>query len=105
MTKHTLLQGDARVGLQIVPEASVHCSVTSPPYFHQRVYGAEGEIGQETAPAEYVADPLDRPVKIRTRGVGEVLYDQKIFTVAGSLRVTDPKRLVPYYKSGVPDGV
>ncbi len=55
MTKHTLLQGDARVGLQIVPEASVHCGVTSPPYFHQRVYGAEGEIGQETTPTEYVA--------------------------------------------------
>ncbi|MFA7121637.1 MAG: hypothetical protein WC277_09155, partial [Bacilli bacterium] len=51
-----------------------------------------------------VADPLDRPVKIRTKGVGEVLYDQKIFTVAGSLRVTDPQQLPAYYKSGVRRG-
>ena len=51
-----------------------------------------------------VADPLDRPVKIRTKGVGEVLYDQKVFTVAESMKATDPKRLMPYYKSGVPDG-
>ena len=51
-----------------------------------------------------VADPLDRPVKIRTRGVGEVLYDRGVFTVAGAIRATDPKRLVPYYKAGVPGG-
>ena len=51
-----------------------------------------------------VADPLDRPVKIRTKGAGEVLYDRGVFTVAGSIRVTDPKRLAAYYKSGVPGG-
>jgi len=51
-----------------------------------------------------VADPLDRPVKIRTRGVGEVLYDRGVFTVAESMKATDPKRLMPYYKSGEPAG-
>ena len=51
-----------------------------------------------------VADPLDRPVKIRAKGAGEVLYDRGVFTVAGSIRVTDPKRLAAYYKSGVPGG-
>lgn len=55
MTLHTLLQGDARVGLQVVPEASVHCCVTSPPYFNQRDYRADGQIGQEETPADYVA--------------------------------------------------
>ena len=234
MTKHTLLQGDARVGLQIVPAGSVHCCVTSPPYFNQRDYRADGQIGQEETPADYVAalvevcrgvwqalrddgcfylnvgdsharktyddplygritegsligipwmlafalrregwilrmdniwakskpkpssvknsttpsheyifhltnvpavaavaegvnlvlqqgiwgrvepltlvefqtlaDPLGRPVKIRTAGVGEVLYDRGVFTVAGSMTVTDPERLQAYYKSGVRRG-
>ena len=51
-----------------------------------------------------LADPLGRPVKIRTAGVGEVLYDRGVFTVAGSMTVTDPERLQAYYKSGVRRG-
>jgi DNA modification methylase len=90
MTLHTLLQGDARVGLQIVPPGSVHCCVTSPPYFNQRDYRADGQIGQEETPADYVAALVEV-----CRGV---------FTVAGSMTVTDPERLQAYYKSGVRRG-
>ncbi len=48
-----------------------------------------------------VADSLARPVRIRTKEIGEVLYQDGVFTVAGSMTVTDPERLQAYYKSGV----
>jgi len=37
-----------------IPDESVACCVTSPPYFGLRNYGAEGQIGQEPTVAEYV---------------------------------------------------
>ena len=47
-----IIQGDALSVLRKLPEASVHCCVTSPPYFRQRDYGVVGQIGQEQTPAE-----------------------------------------------------
>jgi DNA modification methylase len=40
-------QGDCRKVLQDLPAGSVNCVVTSPPYFWQRDYGAEGQFGLE----------------------------------------------------------
>jgi DNA modification methylase len=50
----TIIQGDCREMLKTLPEASVQCCVTSPPYFGLRDYGCAGQIGLETSPAEYV---------------------------------------------------
>lgn len=52
-----ILQGDCRDVLRTLPDESVHCCVTSPPYFRQRDYGVTGQVGQEATPAEY-ADAL-----------------------------------------------
>lgn len=52
---YRLLQGDCIEVLAGLPAASVHCVVTSPPYFGLRDYGAPGQIGLEPTPAEYVA--------------------------------------------------
>jgi len=49
-----IIQGDCRDVLKTLPEASVHCCVTSPPYFGLRDYGHAGQIGLEQTPAEYV---------------------------------------------------
>ena len=38
-----------------MPEASVQCVVTSPPYWGLRDYGVDGQIGLERTPEEYVA--------------------------------------------------
>lgn len=54
-----LLQGDVRSCLAELPAASVHCCVTSPPYYGLRDYGCEGQIGLETTPAEYLATMVD----------------------------------------------
>ena len=34
---------------------SVHCCITSPPYYALRDYGVDGQIGREDTPAQYVA--------------------------------------------------
>ena len=49
-----VLQGDCREVLRTLPDASVHCCVTSPPYFGLRDYGIAEQIGLEPTPAEYV---------------------------------------------------
>ncbi|WP_082537411.1 MULTISPECIES: site-specific DNA-methyltransferase [unclassified Aureimonas] len=38
-----------------MPEGSIDCVVTSPPYFGLRDYGMLGQIGMEATPAEFVA--------------------------------------------------
>jgi DNA modification methylase len=55
----TILTGDCRETLKTLPDASVHCCVTSPPYFGLRSYGIgsdNGELGLEPTPDEYVAN-------------------------------------------------
>ena len=52
----TILQGDCRTLLPTLPDGSVHCCVTSPPYFGLRDYGCAGQIGIEKTPDAYVAE-------------------------------------------------
>ena len=42
-----VLTGDCRAILPTLPAASVHCVVTSPPYWGLRDYGVAGQIGLE----------------------------------------------------------
>jgi DNA modification methylase len=42
-----ILLGNAVERLGVLPEASVDCIVTSPPYFRLRDYGVEGQLGLE----------------------------------------------------------
>lgn len=51
----TILLGDAAEQLRTLDADSVHCCVTSPPYFCLRDYGVPGQIGQEGTPEEYIA--------------------------------------------------
>lgn len=48
------MNGDALAMLQTLPDESVNCIVTSPPYWRQRDYGVPGQIGLEATPEEYV---------------------------------------------------
>ena len=49
-----ILIGDVRGRLRELPDESVHCVVTSPPYWGLRCYGVEGQIGQEPTLGEHV---------------------------------------------------
>jgi DNA modification methylase len=51
----TILTGDCRSVLRTLPEASVQCVVTSPPYWGLRDYGTAGQLWLEASPDAYVA--------------------------------------------------
>jgi len=65
-----ILTGDCMARLAEMPEASVQCVVTSPPYFGLRDYGQDGQIGLEETPAAYI----DKLVSV-FREVHRVLRD------------------------------
>ena len=50
----TLLCGDAVNALKTIPNESVHCIITSPPYYSLRDYGVKGQIGLEDTVKAYV---------------------------------------------------
>ncbi|RLL66976.1 site-specific DNA-methyltransferase [Streptomyces sp. Z26] len=50
----TLLLGDALETLRGMPDTSVNCIVTSPPYYFQRDYGVDGQYGLEPTPQDYL---------------------------------------------------
>lgn len=49
-----ILHGDCLTQLKTLPDASVQCCVTSPPYWGLRDYGVDGQIGLESTPDAYV---------------------------------------------------
>lgn len=51
----TLHHGDSLAVLAELPDESVDCIVTSPPYFGLRDYGEDGQMGAEPTPDEFVA--------------------------------------------------
>lgn len=50
----SIYQGDAEKALDHIAEGSVHCVVTSPPYYWLRDYGVEGQLGLEETVDGYV---------------------------------------------------
>lgn len=54
-----IINADVLDGLRQLTDESVDCVVTSPPYYWQRDYGVDGQIGHEPTPAEYVAKLVD----------------------------------------------
>jgi len=53
LPRNTILTGDAVDVLTEVPEASVDCVVTSPPYYQLRDYGVAGQLGLEPTVDEW----------------------------------------------------
>jgi DNA modification methylase len=51
-----IICGDALTELGKLPDSSVQCCVTSPPYWGLRDYGVAGQLGLEKTPEEYVGN-------------------------------------------------
>jgi DNA modification methylase len=68
----TLFHGDCLAVLRELPDQSINCCVTSPPYWGLRDYGVEGQIGLEQTPEEYVQRMVEvfREVRRVLRGDG-----------------------------------
>lgn len=49
-----IICADVLDGLQSLDDESVHCVVTSPPYWGLRDYGTPGQLGLEKTPQEYI---------------------------------------------------
>lgn len=52
---HQILIGDCIESMRSLPDKSVQCCVTSPPYYGLRDYGVGGQIGLEETPAEFIS--------------------------------------------------
>lgn len=51
--------GHALDQLRLMPDKSVHCIVTSPPYWGLRNYGVDQQLGMENTPEGYIQSMLD----------------------------------------------
>lgn len=65
-----IINGEATAALALLPERHVHTAITSPPYYGQRDYGHNQQIGSEAAPELYV----ERIVEVM-RALRRVLRD------------------------------
>ena len=70
MEINKILQGDSLEVLKTLPDESVNCCITSPPYWGLRDYGVEGQMGQEDTPEQFVETMM-----ILFREVRRVLKD------------------------------
>jgi DNA modification methylase len=52
--KDIILHSDVYAGLDYLDDNSITVAITSPPYWKQRDYNVEGQIGQEKSPEEYI---------------------------------------------------
>jgi site-specific DNA-methyltransferase (adenine-specific) len=51
---NSIIQGDATIVLRQLPSSSVNCIITSPPYYLQRDYNTDTQVGNEDSPEEYI---------------------------------------------------
>ena len=54
LTTDCIINRDALYALRELPSESVHCAVTSPPYYALRDYGLDAQIGREDTPEQYI---------------------------------------------------
>jgi DNA modification methylase len=55
VTFNKIYHGDCIEGMRQLPDESIDCCVTSPPYWGLRDYGHDNQIGLEETPEEYVS--------------------------------------------------
>ena len=74
MEVNKIIQGDCLEVLKMLPDESIDCCVTSPPYWGLRDYGTPGQIGLESTIEEYVAKMVEvfREVRRVLRADGTV---------------------------------
>jgi len=49
-----IYQGDSLATLKTLPDNSINCCITSPPYYGLRDYGVDGQIGLEETPEQFI---------------------------------------------------
>ena len=91
----TLYCGDSRIAMADIPDESVNCVITSPPYYCLRDYKIDGQIGLEETVNEYIdalCNVMDETYRILRKdgllflNLGDTYYSGK-----GKSHGTDPK--------------
>jgi DNA modification methylase len=91
-----IIQGDAKAVLSTLPDDIVDLTITSPPYFGQRDYGVDGQIGRETTVGSYIEnirEVLRELLRVTTGTgscffvVGDTYRDQKLLLVPHRIAV------------------
>ena len=113
-----IIVGDALGELSKLPAESVHCCVTSPPYYGLRDYGVAGQLGLEATPDEYVAAMVGvfREVRRVLRRDGTLWLNIGDSYASGGRKTRDPgqSKIHPAFKGDAyseglrpadPDGV
>lgn len=54
-----IVTGNCLETIKILPECSINCCITSPPYFNLRDYNIEGQMGLENSPEEFTAKMVE----------------------------------------------
>ncbi|HYE29939.1 MAG TPA: site-specific DNA-methyltransferase [Methylomirabilota bacterium] len=60
-----VIQGDCREVLKTLPDESVQCCVTSPPYFQLRDYHVDGQLGLEKTPSDFIREMVKVFTEVR----------------------------------------
>jgi DNA modification methylase len=110
MSRVTLINADVLAGLALIPDESVHCVVTSPPYWGLRDYGIEGQIGFEPTIEKFVGKMVEvfREVRRVLRSDGVLFLNLgDTYAASRSYQVVDNKYKDVGNKIGrkVPDGL
>ena len=63
--RNVILVGDCIEQLKTLPDESIDCCVTSPPYYGLRNYGVDGQIGLEETPGEYIGKLVEAFREVR----------------------------------------
>jgi len=91
-----IIQGDCLDVMKDIPDKSINCCVTSPPYWGLRNYNCDGQLGLESTPEEYVKKMVDifQEVKRVLRDDGSLwlnLGDSYVANKTGGLSSKDSK--------------
>jgi hypothetical protein len=90
-----LIKGDAAQSLKTLPDESVDCTVTSPPYYWQRDYRVKRQIGHEKTIEAYIGALVTtfREVKrvLKRRGLLFLVMGDTYYSGKGQPQGWDPK--------------
>jgi len=92
MQVNTIYQGDAKSVLASFPDGAVHVLCTSPPYWNQRDYGTEGQLGAEPDVQKYI----DRLVAIGYECHRVLRGDGSFMLNIGDTYVDGERQLIPF---------
>jgi DNA modification methylase len=89
--QNTILTGDAATRLRELPDESIDCVVTSPPFYNLRSYGVDGQLGLEETVEQWVENTMAVMTEI-----------QRVLTPTGSVWIDLADSYARTPRTGVP---